>query len=65
MVAVFVVGADERVSLRVATTRLRALDRGYGDERELVQALDHPLDEGQKVGAVLVEFEDRLRDEAS
>ena len=65
MVTVFVVGADKGVSLRIATTHLRALDRGYGDERELVQALDHPLDEGQEVGTVLVEFEDRLRDEPS
>ena len=65
VVAVLVVGADECMTLRIATTRLRALNRRYRDERELVQTLDHPLDESQEVGAVLIEFENRLRDEPS
>ena len=60
VVTVLVVGADQRVALGVAAACLGALDGGDGDEREVVQPLDHPLDQRQQVRAVLVELQDRL-----
>ena len=61
MIAILVVGADQRVALGVAAARLGALDGGDGNEWEVVESLNHPLDQRQQVRAVLVELQNRLR----
>ena len=60
VIPILVIGANERVSFGIATTNLRTLHSGNGNEGKLVEPFDDPLEQSQKIRAVLIEFEDRL-----